>query len=75
MRDELEIYEKLKDTVIDYLYEYLKQGSCREVKRLRLKIKTLCWVLDRMDLYEEMPKNRIEVLILQRRLKNLFGIE
>lgn len=75
MRDELEIYEKLKDTVIDYLCEYLKQGSCREVKRLRLKIKTLCWVLDRMDLYEEMPKNRIEVLILQRRLKNLFGIE
>lgn len=75
MKDELEIYEKLKDTVIDYLCEYLKQGSCREVKRLRLKIKTLCWVLDRMDLYEETPKNRIEVLILQRRLKSLFDIK
>lgn len=80
MKTELEIYEKLKDTVIEYTYKYLKYGICKEVKELKGKIKILCWVLNRMDLYNELPKDRMDLLILQKRLKkqnkqlkNLFG--
>lgn len=56
MRDELDIYRRLKDLVIEYLCEYLKYGRCEKIKLLTVEIKTLCWTLNRMDLYEELPK-------------------
>lgn len=60
MKDEIEIYRNLKDKVFKYLCKYLNYGKHNELIILRNEIKTLCWVLDRMDLYKELPKNRTE---------------
>lgn len=72
MRSELEIYEKLKNLVIEYLCIYLKYEKCEKIKLLTVEIKTLCWTLNKMGLYEELPKNRVELLTLQKQLKHHY---
>lgn len=54
MRNELEIYEKLQYIIREYLYENIKNNRSDKLIVLKSKIKILCWVLDRMDLYKEL---------------------